>query len=351
MTSVGVPPTPAGIQEGPAANTAAQLRSIYKGFFGVVANNDVDLDLQWGEVHALLGENGAGKSTLCSVLSGLYRPDMGMISVDGKVVEFRSPHDALAAGIGMVYQHFRLVDRFTVAENLVLGHPDTKLLLPRTRIEQEVEEYVEKYAAELAGQDPARLPYDPAAPLALQVGQSFAMSQRHLGSEHIDALLLHSPLRSRDDLRDVWRAMEALVDTGAVALIRISNCYDPALLQALCHDARIKPAIMQHRFHAATGYDTGIRAFCRAEGLVYQSFWTLSANPRLLGSATLLALAAAHARTPAQILFRYLIQRGVVPLTGTTSLDHLRESLAVFDFALDARDAADIDATLRESTG
>ena len=112
-----------------------------------------------------------------------------------------------------------------------------------------------------------------------------------------------------------------------------------------------RPAIVQNRFHAATGYDTGIRAFCRAEGLVYQSFWTLSANPRLLGSATLLALASAHARTPAQILFRYLIQRGVVPLTGTTSLDHLRESLAVFDFALDARDAADIDATLRESTG
>lgn len=211
--------------------------------------------------------------------------------------------------------------------------------------------YLQTKFTPLAGQDPSRVPYDPAAPLALQVGQSFALSQRHLGSEHIDALLLHSPLRSRDDLRVVWQAMEALVDTGAVALIGISNCYDPALLQALWHDARIKPAIVQNRFHAATGYDTGIRAFCRAEGVVYQSFWTLSANPHLLGSATLLALAAAHARTPAQILFRYLIQRGVVPLTGTTSLDHLRESLAVFDFALDARDAADIDATLRESTG
>lgn len=211
---------------------------------------------------------------------------------------------------------------------------------PRERL------YLQTKFTPLAGQDPGRVPYDPAAPLALQVAQSFAVSQRHLGSEHINALLLHSPLRSRDDLREVWQAMEALVDAGTVALIGISNCYEPAQLDALWRDARIKPAIVQNRFHAATGYDAGVRAFCRAQGMVYQSFWTLSANPHLLGSATLLALAAAYARTPAQILFRYLIQRGVVPLTGTTSLDHLRESVAVVDFALDAGDAAAIDAIL-----
>ena len=75
-----------------------------------------------GEVHGLLGENGAGKSTLCSVLAGLYRPDAGEITIDGEPVHLRSPHDAAAHGIGMVYQHFRLVDTFTVAENIVLGH-------------------------------------------------------------------------------------------------------------------------------------------------------------------------------------------------------------------------------------
>jgi diketogulonate reductase-like aldo/keto reductase len=195
----------------------------------------------------------------------------------------------------------------------------------------------------LSGQDPARVPYDPAAPLAAQVAQSFAVSQRHLASERIDALLLHSPLRSRADLHAVWQAMEALVDTNAVALIGISNCYDPAQLEALWLQARIKPAIVQNRFYAETGYDSEIRAFCRTHDLVYQSFWTLSANPHLLGSTTLLALAAAYARTPAQILFRYLIQRGVVPLTGTTSLAHLRESIDVLTFELEESDAAGID--------
>lgn len=206
--------------------------------------------------------------------------------------------------------------------------------------------YLQTKFTPLSGQDPARVPYDPSAPLAAQVAQSFAVSQRHLASERIDALLLHSPLRDRRDLHAAWQAMEALVDAGSVTLIGISNCYDPAQLRSLWQDARIKPAIVQNRFYADTGYDMSIRAFCQANGLIYQSFWTLSANPHLLGSATLLALAAAYARTPAQILFRYLLQRGVVPLTGTTSLKHLRESLDVFAFALDDADCLQIDALL-----
>jgi diketogulonate reductase-like aldo/keto reductase len=206
--------------------------------------------------------------------------------------------------------------------------------------------YLQTKFTPLSGQDPARVPYDPAAPLATQVAQSFAVSQRHFGSERIDALLLHSPLRSRTDLRSVWQAMEALVDAGTVALIGISNCYDPAQLETLWDQARIKPAIVQNRFYAETGYDAEVRAFCRAHALVYQSFWTLSANPHLLGSAMVLALAAAYERTPAQILFRYLMQREVVPLTGTTSLQHLRDGLDVFAFALEERDAQAIDALI-----
>ena len=140
--------------------------------------------------------------------------------------------------------------------------------------------------------------------------------------------------------------MEALIDSGNLALVGISNCYDLTQLETLWRDARIKPAIVQNRFYADTGYDREIRAFCRAHDLVYQSFWTLSANPQLLRSATLLGLAAAYERTPAQILFRYLLQRDVVPLTGTTSLQHLREGLDVLAFALEDRDAAAIDALL-----
>src|SRR5881397_2345843 len=100
---------------------AVELRGITKRFPGVVANEDVDFEASEGEVHALLGENGAGKSTLSNILTGLYRPDEGEISLYGEPVHFHSPRDALDAGICMVHQHFRLVEPFTVAENVVLG--------------------------------------------------------------------------------------------------------------------------------------------------------------------------------------------------------------------------------------
>jgi simple sugar transport system ATP-binding protein len=103
-----------------------ELRGITKRFPGVVANQGVDLSVQAGEVLALLGENGAGKSTLMNMLYGLYRPDEGQILVDGAEVTFRSPADAIAAGIGMVHQHFMLVPVFTVTENLMLGNESTR---------------------------------------------------------------------------------------------------------------------------------------------------------------------------------------------------------------------------------
>jgi simple sugar transport system ATP-binding protein len=97
------------------------MRGITKRFPGVVANERVDFEAAAGEVHALLGENGAGKSTLSNILTGLYRPDEGEIYLHGRPVEFHSPREALDAGISMVHQHFRLVERFTVAENIALG--------------------------------------------------------------------------------------------------------------------------------------------------------------------------------------------------------------------------------------
>src|SRR5437773_9905551 len=108
--SAGAPPLP-----------AVSMRGITKRFPAVVANDGVDFEAAAGEVHALLGENGAGKSTLSNILTGLYRPDEGEIFVYGNRVHFHVPRDALDAGIGMVHQHFRLVEPFTVAENVVLG--------------------------------------------------------------------------------------------------------------------------------------------------------------------------------------------------------------------------------------
>jgi simple sugar transport system ATP-binding protein len=103
-----------------------ELRGITKRFGSLTANDRIDLAVGNGEIHAILGENGAGKSTLMNIVYGLLAPDEGTISVDGKVVTIDSPLDALAAGIGMVHQHFMLIPVFTVAENIVLGHEKTK---------------------------------------------------------------------------------------------------------------------------------------------------------------------------------------------------------------------------------
>ena len=104
---------------------AVELRGIWKRFPGVIANHDVNLTVRPGTIHAIVGENGAGKSTLMNTLYGMHRPDEGTITIDGRQVTFRSPTDAIAAGIGMVHQHFMLADNLTVLENIVLGAEPT----------------------------------------------------------------------------------------------------------------------------------------------------------------------------------------------------------------------------------
>ena len=194
--------------------------------------------------------------------------------------------------------------------------------------------YLQTKFTSLSGQDPARVPYDPKAPLAEQVRQSFAVSVRNLGTDYLDCLVLHSPLPQERQSREVWQAMEALVDAGGVRQLGISNCYRLEQLEELYDSARFKPAVVQNRFYAETGYDRGIRAFCRQHGIVYQSFWTLTANPRVLAHRTVRELALRHRRTSAQILFRYLTQNDIVPLTGTRSEIHMREDLGIFEFEL-----------------
>jgi ABC-type uncharacterized transport system ATPase subunit len=134
--------------DGAPPPAAVEMRAIVKRFPGVLANDRVDFQAAAGEVHALLGENGAGKSTLSNILTGLYRPDAGEIFIDGEQVHFQSPRDALDARIFMVHQHFRLVEPFTVAENVVLGDHRgdgrTFRLRPRA-IEQRVAELSKRY--------------------------------------------------------------------------------------------------------------------------------------------------------------------------------------------------------------
>jgi simple sugar transport system ATP-binding protein len=124
---------------------AVEMIGITKRFGETVANDRIDFVANAGEVHTLIGENGAGKSTLMSILAGMYRPDEGRLRIDGRDVAFRSPRDAIAAGIGMVYQHFMLVDSFTVAENVLLGRPDEPFALDTGRVERELAELSRRY--------------------------------------------------------------------------------------------------------------------------------------------------------------------------------------------------------------
>jgi diketogulonate reductase-like aldo/keto reductase len=184
------------------------------------------------------------------------------------------------------------------------------------------------------GQDPAQMPYDPRASLASQVEQSFQTSLSNLRTDYLDCLLLHSPLANERDLMEVWRALEAIFERGGARQLGISNCYAPAQLERLYRKADVKPAVVQNRFHAATRYDREIRGFCRQHGMYYQSFWTLTANPGVLAHDTFRALAAHYGRTPAQVFFRYLTQIDIIPLSGTTSQDHMRDDLVIFEFEL-----------------
>lgn len=186
----------------------------------------------------------------------------------------------------------------------------------------------------LDGQDPARVPYDPAAALPDQVAQSFAASQRNLGTDVLDSLVLHSPMRTFEETLVVWQAMEMVRLAGGTRLLGISNCYDLDLLKELHRAASVKPAVVQNRFYRQTGFDRDLRAWCRDEGVVYQSFWTLTANPQVLAHKAVLGVARDLRKTPAQVLFRFLIQQGVSPLTGTTSDLHMKEGLEVLKFEL-----------------
>lgn len=210
--------------------------------------------------------------------------------------------------------------------------------------------YLQTKFTTVSGQDPQRIPYDSHARLSEQVKQSLATSLRNLRTDYLDCLVLHSPIADAQSATEVWETMESFVDSRQVKRLGISNCYSVEYLAALHRAVRHKPAVVQNRFYADTNYDIDIRKFCHEHGIVYQSFWTLSANPHLLASKEVVGMSSAYARTPAQILFRYLHQVGVTPLTGTTSEQHMRDDLSIVEFALSESDLAKISALLVSSS-
>ena len=185
------------------------------------------------------------------------------------------------------------------------------------------------------GQD-SRLPYDPQAPLATQVKQSFESSLAHLHTDYLDSYVLHGPHYRRgleQEDWEVWGAMEALYEAGRTKMIGVSNV-SLDQLTLLYEQATHKPMVVQNRCYAAFGWDRDIRAFCRDQGIAYQVFSLLTANREVFVEPNVLAMAAKYGTGLAQIVFRFAMQIGMVPLTGTSNPQHMAADLQCDRFSL-----------------
>lgn len=195
------------------------------------------------------------------------------------------------------------------------------------------------------GQD-HRLPYDLNAPIAKQVEQSLASSLEHLGVDAIDSYVLHGPMQrvglTADDWA-AWRAMEAAHDRNQVRLLGVSNVSFEQL-ELLCREARIRPRFVQNRCFAVQGWDWHVRKFCRENDIFYQGFSLLTANREVLAHPELARIAQQHGRTKAPIVFRFALEVGMIPLTGTTDEEHMRADLGVFDFRLTSEEVEQIES-------
>ena len=195
------------------------------------------------------------------------------------------------------------------------------------------------------GQD-RRLPYDPAADLSTQVAQSMASSLEHLGTDHVDSYVLHGPASGHgwtDDDAEVWAAMAKERDTGRTRLLGVSNVSLRHLEQMAVAGAEA-PAFVQNRCFARLGWDRDVRSFCMDRKIVYQGFSLLTANPEVLRHRLVVGIAARGKATPAQVVFRFAQAVGMLPLTGTSDAEHMKQDLASHDLALSADEVRAIES-------
>jgi len=185
------------------------------------------------------------------------------------------------------------------------------------------------------GQD-HRLPYNPACNLTTQVRQSIASSLEHLGVTRIDSYILHGPSQlsglSEADW-ETWRAMEDAADEGWVGLLGVSNVAVDQVKALLC-GARIRPPFVQNRCFVRASWDRDMYALCQKENILYQAFALLSGNRQALVKPCVTEIAHHHNKTVPQVIYRFAFELGMVPLTGTTDVSHMREALDIFDFTL-----------------
>ncbi len=197
------------------------------------------------------------------------------------------------------------------------------------------------------GQD-HRLPYDPKAGFATQVRSSFESTLKNLHTTYLDSYLLHGPRSGRGltpEDWEVWSAMEELQKSGQTRLIGISNVGLHHLVE-LCQKARIKPQIVQNRCFAAYGWDQDVREYCLENGIIYQGFSLLTANREVVANRRVADIGQRLKLTPQQVLFSFAKQIGILPLTGTTDLKHMKEDLEAAAIQLST---VDIDAILSQS--
>ncbi|MEL7565415.1 MAG: ABC transporter ATP-binding protein [Dehalobacterium sp.] len=189
-----------------------RMEGVTKRFPGVIANQDVNLEIKAGEIHALLGENGAGKSTLMNILTGLYKADKGQIYIKEKPVNFKSPKDAIDSGIGMVHQHFRLVAPLTVAENVILGDKSIPFWLDKKRIYQSIREISQSYS----------LTVDPKAKVwQLSVGEQQRVEIVKILFRGSDILILDEPtaVLPPQESQDLFFTLRKMADSGKAVIV------------------------------------------------------------------------------------------------------------------------------------
>ena len=191
---------------------AVKMRGITKQFPGVLANDHIDLDVHSHEILALLGENGAGKTTLMNILAGLYKPDEGQIFIDDQEVSFQSPRDAIVMGIGMVHQHFMLVESLTVTENIILSLPRSGVQLQTNQVKNRIKKLSKQY----------HLAVDPDAAIwQLSVGEQQRVEIMRLLYRGADILILDEPtaVLTPDEARDLANILRKMVDEGKAVIL------------------------------------------------------------------------------------------------------------------------------------
>jgi diketogulonate reductase-like aldo/keto reductase len=183
-------------------------------------------------------------------------------------------------------------------------------------------------------------PYDGSADITTQVNQSFASSLNHLRTDYLDSYVLHAPYSRRglgEADWEVWAAMEALYESGRTKMIGVSNITAPQL-ELLCARAKVKPMMVQNRCFAALGWDYPVREHCRAEGIIYQGFSLLTANTDVLSAEEVRAIARRLKTGPPQVIFRFAMQIGMLPLTGTTNERHMIDDLGAEQLELSSEE-------------